>query len=602
MLKYAILNTLLLQPSLEAFLTIPINPVSETIHKPEPLNRIWQRITKPVAKNSDHARLEYMTKVILLIICVVTLPFLFLSIIGWIEKIIPLDTVIILAAMMVLFISGWVITNYGHRRIGGLIPCIVLFAAGVYGNFMGGIDAPAMLLYALAIVLAAIMLDASVQMIFLLASLISFFGMGFAHFSGILTTDRSANTMFINRVSIAFAALTAISLGVWFLKHQYQLSIKQVETSANNTRALLESIMDGIIYSDLYGTIVDLNEASLKMFGLENKQQVLGKNIVSFLSPEDQALADALHDSMLSNLSTGSITCTGILPTNEKINLEINSALFLDAAGKPTGFVSTLRNVTQRKTQEEELKKYREQLEELVTERTVKLKEAYSELESFSYSISHDLRSPLRSINGFISLVGSEPANTLTDTSLRYIEQIKESTRRMGDLITDLLDFSRLIRQPMTTQTVDPGEIARQVEEELTHGDYCELHCEIQIGKMPSCQADPVLLHQVFYNLMDNALKYSHKQEISKVWIGTNKSEEGQIIYFVKDNGIGFDMQYSNKLFGVFHRLHVDPEYEGTGIGLAIVQRIIQRHNGRIWVESKLGEGTTFFFTLDHLD
>lgn len=580
-------------------MSVPVNDFPQEKSKTKHIRLLWQRLTKPVAQDNDDARLEYMTKVVLLIISLVSLPFLIGAFWGWLNHIVPLDTVIILTTMLVLFVLGWILTNYGHRKIGGLIPCILFFAAGLFGNYVGGIDAPAMLLYALAIVMAAIMLSPRAQTIFLILSLFGFFGMGFAHYYGFLTTARSTSTMFANRVSIVFAALTAISLGVWFLKHQYQLSINQIQTGANTTRALLDTIIDGIVYSDLTGHIVDLNEAALKLYKIKDKHQVMGKNIVDYLSPDDEHLADEIHDKMLENHSTGSINCTGILPNGEKIFLEVTSALFMDSFGKPTGFVSTIRDITQRKKAEDELIKYREHLEELVTERTAKLKEAYDELESFSYSISHDLRSPLRSINGYMTLIAEEPENTLTPTSYNYMEQIKESTRRMSDLINDLLGFSRLMRQPITRKKIDLSEIANDVKIELLNGDYQGFNCEISIMEMPPCEADPVLLRQVYYNLIDNACKYSHKRDQPFIEIGARPGEDGRTIYFVSDNGIGFDMQYSNKLFGVFHRLHNDPDYEGTGIGLATVQRIIQRHNGQIWVESKPDIGSTFYFTIN---
>ncbi len=565
---------------------------------PNGLIRLWRHFTEPVATDFNDARIEYMTKVILLIICLVTLPFLIIAFIGWLGHSIPLDTVIILVTMLVFFSLGWYITNKGYRKIGGLIPCILLFAIAIFGNYIGGIDAPAMLIYALVIVLAAIMLGTKAQMIFLALSLISFASIGLAHYTGLLSTTRSASNMFVNRVSIAFAAITAITLGVWFLKHQYQSSINQANATTNNIRVLLDTIIDGILYSDLVGNIIDLNEACLRMFGQNDKQQVLGRNIVEFLAPEDQNIADRIHDEMLEHSKTGSMSGTGVLPGGEKIAIEINSALLFDALGKPTGFVSTIRDVTQRKKSEEELIKYRDHLEEMVNERTEKLKEAYDELESFSYSISHDLRSPLRSMNGYVSLIDSDPENKLNETSRRYIAQIKESSSRMGDLISDLLSFSRLMRQPVTRKTVNPGLIAKEVKEELLKSDYCSLNCEIQITALPSCEADPILLRQVFFNLLDNALKYSHNKNKPIVLIGSKKADNGENVYFVQDNGIGFDMQYSDKLFGVFQRLHRDTEYNGTGIGLATVQRIIRRHNGRIWFESTPNQETTFFFTI----
>ena len=557
-------------------------------------------MTGPRAADSDNARLEYMTKVILVFNCLVILPFLPISIIGVITKKTPLDTTIWLALMLLIFIGGWIAANKGYRKVGGFITCVVFLLVGAYGNYVGGIDAPAMLLYAIAIIVAAILMGWRAQLIVLILSLLSFVSFGLAHHIDLLPTARNADTMFINRISIVVACLAVIALGVWFLRYQYQQSINELRTSSKKNRALLETISDGVVYSDLEGRVVDLNEGAATMFKLPDRKSVLGRNIVEFLAPEDQKLADGLRDILLSNSPTGSVKCTGLLPNGSRIFLEINSALFLDKTGKPTGFVSTMRDITQRKQIEDELAKYREQLENLVSERTAELKKAYEEMESFSYSISHDLRSPLRGIDGYTSLVVKDPDNKLSPTSLTYMEHIRTSTHRMAELISDLLDFSRLIRHPLSCCETQPEKIANEVKEELLKNDYSGCEYEIFVDQMPACIADPVLLRQVYFNLLDNALKYSHKREKSVIRVGSQRNDHNENVYFVSDNGIGFDMQYAEKLFGMFQRLHTDPDYKGTGIGLATVQRIVQRHNGKIWVTSKINEGTTFYFTLNN--
>jgi PAS domain S-box-containing protein len=562
------------------------------------LYRAWDSLTSPHQIKQNNPRSEHMTKVVLLFSSLVITVFFIISFIGWLNQKIPIDTVILLAIMMLLFFAGWIITDKGYQKIGALIPCLILYFAALYGNYIGGIDAPAMLLYALAIVFAAIMLGSKAQMIFLVVSLATLGGMGIAHFTGILTTSRSASNMFLNRLGIVFASLSALTLGVWFLKRQYQLLIDELQTSSSNTRALLETIIDGVVFSNLDGIIVDLNEAAIKIYKLHNKESAIGKNIVTFLSPEDQRFADALRDSMLSGATTSSVNCTGMLANGEKINLEINSALFCDLSGKPTGFVSTLRDVTQRKMAEDELKKYRDQLENLVDERTAKLKEANAELESFSYTVSHDLRSPLRGIDGYLSLVLEDKDNQISETSKTYMIKVKESVIHSGELISDLLAFSRLIRQPVSRQTILPEEIANSVKEELLSGNYQDQDITVLIEKMAPCQADPILLKQVYFNLLDNAIKYSKKKECIDIRVGQTTNDSDEVVYYVSDNGIGFDMKYSDKIFGVFQRLHNNPDYEGTGIGLATSYRIIRRHNGRIWAESEENKGSTFFFTL----
>jgi PAS domain S-box-containing protein len=558
----------------------------------------WNKLTKPHAEKEDDAQREYMIKVILVFNNLVTLPFILIAIPGWLLQLIPLDTVIILAMMGALFITGWIMADRGHWQLGGIIPCLILFAAGVYGNYVGGIDAPAMLLYALAIVLSAIVLDLRAQIIILLLSLISFFGLGLAHTNGYLPDVRDAGNMFINRVSIVFAALAAISLGVWFIKDQYQRSLTRARAYAENTRAIFETVTDGIIFTDLSGRILDLNEALLRLYHLKDKKQVLGEPASTFIAAEDRPRVNQFYRQMLSGSPGSSLHCKGEPLEGDIIFLDVNAALFLNSQGQPAGYVSSIRDITERKRAEEELARYREHLEEVVTERTVELKEAYNELESFSYSVSHDLRSPLRRIEGFSNILSESFASQLPEEGIEYLQQINESAQRMSNLISALLAFSRLIRQPVACSLIQPDKMARSVADELISGEYAGQNPDIIIQNMPTCNADPALLRQVYFNLLDNACKYSRKQEKTRIEVSFQKGERGETVYYVRDNGVGFDMQYANRLFGVFQRLHPNSEYPGTGIGLAMVQRIIRRHNGTIWAESAINQGTSFYFTL----
>lgn len=221
---------------------------------------------------------------------------------------------------------------------------------------------------------------------------------------------------------------------------------------------------------------------------------------------------------------------------------------------------------------------------------------ANQELDDYSYSIAHDLRAPLRSIDGFIRILEEKYEPQLSEEPRRYLQLVRKNARRMGQLIDDLLDFSRLSRQSLGKQKVAPAELVRQVLGELK-SEQNGREIEITLSDLPDCQADPALLKQVFSNLISNALKFTRRRKVAAIEIGC-REEDGEPVFFVKDNGVGFDMQYSHKLFGVFQRLHRAEDYGGTGVGLAIAQRIIQRHGGRMWAEGKVGEGATFFFTL----
>ena len=225
----------------------------------------------------------------------------------------------------------------------------------------------------------------------------------------------------------------------------------------------------------------------------------------------------------------------------------------------------------------------------------VKLVAANQELEAFSYSVSHDLRAPLRAINGFSRILLNEYAPQDPEAR-RYLLLMRDNAQQMGNLIDDLLTFSRLGRSPLKKQTVDHDELVRQTFVNL-RDEQRNRGIKISIGTLPACQADLALLKQVWVNLLANALKFTRQRQVACIEVGCQQIDT-ELIYFVKDNGVGFDMQYAHKLFGVFQRLHRAEEYEGTGVGLAIVQRVIHRHEGRVWAEAEVNKGATFYFTL----
>ena len=269
---------------------------------------------------------------------------------------------------------------------------------------------------------------------------------------------------------------------------------------------------------------------------------------------------------------------------------------FLNEDGRPRQYVAIRTDITERKRAEAEILQLNAELEERVARRTAELEAANRELEAFSYSISHDLRAPLRAINGFAEIVLEDFSPQLPAEARGYLERIRNGGRRMGELIDDLLAFARLSRQSLNRRPVDLNRLAREALEEL-QPLVAGRQLELRLGELPVCHGDPVLLKQVCINLLSNAVKYTRDRRPAIVEFG-HEQAAGEAVYFVADNGVGFDMQYAHKLFGVFQRLHRVDEFEGTGVGLAIVQRIVHRHGGRVWARAELDRGATFYFTL----
>jgi light-regulated signal transduction histidine kinase (bacteriophytochrome) len=271
----------------------------------------------------------------------------------------------------------------------------------------------------------------------------------------------------------------------------------------------------------------------------------------------------------------------------------------LEGSGRVREWVGTVTDVHDRKLAEEEIQRLNSELEQRVLARTAELATTNQELESFTYSVSHDLRSPLRHIDAYAQILQEEFGGEMPEEATKYLTRIRNGTQNMGHLVDDLLNLARVGRQELNFKPASLRALVDEVIEEMADETKAST-VEWTIGDLPTIPCDSGLIKQVFANLLSNAVKYSRPRPIARIEIGLTESRD-QTAIFVRDNGVGFNMKYVSKLFGVFQRLHRAEEFEGTGVGLATVQRIVRKHGGEIWVESEVEKGATFYFTLKSL-
>jgi len=370
---------------------------------------------------------------------------------------------------------------------------------------------------------------------------------------------------------------------------------KRAEEAQKRLAAIVTSSDAAIIGKTLAGIITDWNPGAEVLFGYTAAEAIGRPMTLTFpperLKEEAEILARIGRGESVKQYETVRRRKDGT-----PVDVSVTISPILDRAGKVMGASTVARDITERKQAEAEVLRLNAELEARVVRRTAELEAANKELEAFSYSVSHDLRAPLRAVNGFAGIVLEDYGPQLPPEAKHYLERVRDGGKRMGQLIDDLLAFSRLGRQPLGMQGVDTKRLVQEVLLELNLPATGRA-IETKVADLPACQGDPALLKQVWTNLLSNAVKYSRGRAPAVVEVGGERND-GECVFFVRDNGVGFDMQYAGKLFGVFQRLHRAEEFEGTGVGLAIVKRVVQRHGGRVWAQAEPGRGATFYFTL----
>lgn len=366
---------------------------------------------------------------------------------------------------------------------------------------------------------------------------------------------------------------------------------EDIKRLSSHQHVLISAIPDIIMEVDINKIYTWANEPGIDFFG----KDVIGK-AADFYFIREQNIYDVVQPIFNGNEDVIYLESWQKRKDGQERLLAWWCRVLKDAQGNVTGALSSARDVTEHKLAEEEIKRLTEELERRVIERTTQLEAVNKELETFSYSVSHDLRAPLRSIDGFSLALLEDYQKILDDKGRNYLERIRKATQHMGNLIDDMLKLSRVTQSEFNYQSVDLSKIVQSISDTFQKNNPNN-NVKMTIQKGIVIQGDPHSMQIALTNLIDNAWKFTGKQKHPRIEFGATL-KENEKIFFIRDNGVGFDMSYVGKLFGAFQRLHTIDEFAGTGIGLATVQRIIRRHGGKIWAEGEVGKGATFFFTI----
>jgi len=369
---------------------------------------------------------------------------------------------------------------------------------------------------------------------------------------------------------------------------------------AETTRALLAGIVessdDAIFSKTLDGVVTSWNAGAERLFGYR-AAEMIGRSVTILNPPENTDEEPHILTLLRRGERIDHYETVRVRKDGQRIAVSVSISPLKDADGRITGASNITRDITHLKRAEEEIRRLNAELEQRVVERTAQLEATNKELEAFSYSVSHDLRAPLRGIDGFSRVLEEDFAGKLDETGRSHLQRVRAAAQRMGALIDDMLMLSQVTRKEMRRELVDLSALAESIAAELRKAEP-ERHAEFRITPGLAAKGDPVLLRAVLENLLGNAWKFTSKRPEATIEFGRIASNGDDNAYFVRDNGAGFDMAYASKLFGAFQRLHAAAEFRGTGIGLATVQRIVRRHGGRAWAEGAVDKGATFYFTL----
>jgi PAS domain S-box-containing protein len=377
---------------------------------------------------------------------------------------------------------------------------------------------------------------------------------------------------------------------------------RRVERILRERARLLDLTHDTVFVRNMHDLITYWNRGAEELYGWTS-QEAIGQVSHQLMQTTFPAPLDDINVELFrTGRWEGELTHT--IRDGKQVVVASRWSLQRDEQGNPAAILETNNNITDRKRAEEALRRSRDELEIKVKERTVELRKTNDdlqsvnkELEAFAYSVSHDLRAPVRHIAGFTELLQKHAAAVLDDKSRHHIGMILDAANRMGNLVDDLLAFSRIGRAETQKTTVKLDDLVKSVIREIAP-DRQNRAIVWRIGSLPICHGDPSMLRLVFANLVSNALKFTRARPEAEIQIDSLNHRPDEMVVFVKDNGVGFDMKHKDKLFGVFQRLHSQEAFEGTGIGLATVQRIVHRHGGRVWAEGALDHGAIFYVAL----